>query len=46
MKDTESFSSKDSGVAAVTYSFSNLSVVNVTADINAFRLISLDTTND
>ena len=43
MKDTELIRAKSFGIAAVAYSFITWSVVNVTADINDFRFISLDT---
>ena len=41
MKDTELIRAKSFGIAAVAYSFNNF--VNVTADINEFRFISLNT---
>ena len=42
VEDAELVRSEGSSVAAATYSFSNF-VVNVTAEIYDFRLISLDT---
>ena len=44
MEDAELVLSEGSGVTALTYSFLvTWSVVNVTAEVNDFRLISLDT---
>ena len=43
MEDAELVRSEGSGVAAATYSLVTWSVVNVTAEVNDFRLISLDT---
>ena len=43
MKDTELIRAKSFSSALVAYSFRNLAVVNVTADINDFRFISIDT---
>ena len=43
MEDAELVLSEGLGVAAATYSLVTWSVVNVTAEVKDFRLISLDT---
>ena len=43
MEDAELVQSEGSGVAAATYSSRTWYVVNVTAEVKDFRLISLDT---
>ena len=43
MKDTELIRAKSFGIAAVLIPLITWSVVNVIADINDFRFISLDT---